>query len=313
MTFYDDNLKALSEKVARKKKLEAILMELKNQRTQLMNNANELAKIKQREQADVDKLEGRTLTALIYSMVGKKEEKLDKEKQEAYAAVAKYDVAVRELEGVEYEIRQSEEELLRISNCEKEYKRTLDEKKESLKKSGSAHAQEILELEGQLAYIENQKKEIKEAIYQGESAKNVADKVMNCLDEAEGLSTWDMLGGGMWVDMMKHEQLDEAQLMVGHLQEKLRRFKTELTDVKIDANFQVNMDGFTKFADYFFDGIFMDISVRDEIHHSQEQVENTRWQIKHTVDNLQELMTKTEREQQRVQEKLDNLVLNTTD
>ena len=189
----------------------------------------------------------------------------------------------------------------------------MTEKKESIKKSNSPLAMVIFDLEGQISYIENQKKEIREAISQGESAKSVADKVIKCLDEAEGLSTWDMLGGGMWVDIMKHEQLDEAQLMVGHLQQKLRRFKTELADVKIDANFQVNMDGFTKFADYFFDGLFMDITVRDEIHHSQEQIEKTHWQIKHTLDNLQTLLSNTEREQRRIQEQLESLLVNSTD
>ena len=43
--------------------------------------------------------------------------------------------------------------------------------------------------------------------------------------------------------------------MIEDLQEKLRRFRTELADVDMEnrANLQVNIQGFLRFADYDFD------------------------------------------------------------
>lgn len=311
MSYYDGKLKELQQKVARKNKLESILQELKQQRGELTDKVNLLKQTKLKEEADVDKLQGKSLATIFYTILGKKEEKLDKEKQEAYAAVVKYKVAVQELEAVEGEIRQFEAELKQLKNCELEYEQTLTEKKESIKASGAANAQEVFEVEGKISYLENQIKEIQEAISQGESAKQVADKVLAHLDDAEDMGTWDILGGGIFVDMMKHSSLDEAQNMVGHLQEKLRRFKTELADVKIDADFKVNLDDFTRFADYFFDGFFMDWAVLDEIRESKSQVEKTLWQIEHTLENLDGLMKKAEQEKGRMQDRLENLVLNT--
>lgn len=57
------------------------------------------------EQADVKQLEGRSLAAFYYQIVGKKAEKLDKERQEAYAATVKYDVEVQELATLEEDIK----------------------------------------------------------------------------------------------------------------------------------------------------------------------------------------------------------------
>ena len=46
-----------------------------------------LEKSKLAEQADVDRLEGHSLAAFFYQVIGKMDEKLDKERQEAYACL----------------------------------------------------------------------------------------------------------------------------------------------------------------------------------------------------------------------------------
>lgn len=126
MSYYDGKLMELQQKVARKKKLESILQELKQQRGELTDKVNLLKQTKLKEEADVDKLQGKSLAAIFYTIFGKKEEKLDKEKQEAYAAVVKYKVAVQEMETIESEICQYEAELMELKNCELEYEQTLE-------------------------------------------------------------------------------------------------------------------------------------------------------------------------------------------
>ena len=126
MSYYDGKLMELQQKVARKKKLESILQVLKQQRGELTDKVNLLKQTKLKEEADVDKLQGKSLAAIFYTIFGKKEEKLDKEKQEAYAAVVKYKVAVQEMETIESEIRQYEAELMELKNCELEYEQMLE-------------------------------------------------------------------------------------------------------------------------------------------------------------------------------------------
>lgn len=92
MKFYDEQLQKLQEQIARKRQLEAQVSELRTQRSTLSTRVRELEAIKMQEQADVDKLEGRSLAAFFYNVIGKMDEQLNKEREEAYwktAAVAK--------------------------------------------------------------------------------------------------------------------------------------------------------------------------------------------------------------------------------
>lgn len=92
------------------------------------------------------------------------------------------------------------------------------------------------------------------------------------------------------------------------LQSQMRTFKTELADVTISADFQVNIDGFLRFADYFFDGLFADWAVLDRIHQSQEQMESTRNQISGILAHLQNLAEGTERERADIQQEIERKV-----
>ena len=309
MTYYDEKLKALQEKISRSRQLTSMLKELRGQRDTIAARVRELEAIKVDEQADVDRLEGRSLASFFYNVIGKMDERLNKEREEAYAARVKYDAAARELEAIDGDIQRCESELSGLRGCEREYEATLREKANAVKSAGGARAEEILKLEERHAYLESQKKELREAISAGNSARSTAESVLSSLDSAEGWGTWDLLGGGLLADMAKHSHLDEAQGAIERLQSQLRRFKTELADVTIHADMQVNVDGFLRFADYFFDGLFADWAVMDKISQSQSQVQSTKNQIDSVLSRLNSMMSAAEREQAQTKSKLDALVL----
>lgn len=310
MAYYDEQLKTLQAKIARFKQLSSMIKELRSQRDALSARVRELEAIKLDEQADVDRLEGRSLAAFFYNVIGKMDEQLNKERQEAYAARVKFDAAARELEAAENDLRRCESEYNELRGCEKQYEATLKEKATAVKAAGGANAEEILKLEERNAFLESQKKELREASSAGNSALSTARQVLDSLGSAESWGTWDMLGGGLLADMAKHSHLDEAQGAIEHLQSQLRRFKTELADVTIHADMQVNVDGFLRFADYFFDGLFADWAVMDKISQSRSQVQSTKSQIESVLSRLDSMMSAVEQEQTQVKNKLDALVLN---
>lgn len=308
MTYYDEQLQQLHEQITRKKQLLTMVNELRGQKESISAHAQVLEAMMRHEQSQVDKLEGRSLAAFFYNVVGKMDEKLDQERKEAYAARVKYDAVARELEGVESDLRRCESELFTLQGCEARYEAVLKEKASVIKSAGGTNAEEILKLEEHLAYLESQKKELREAISAGNSALNIASQVLSSLDSAEGWGTWDLLGGGLISDLAKHSHLDDAQGSIEDLQSQLRRFKTELADVTIHADMQVNVDGFLRFADYFFDGLFADWAVLDKISQSQSQVQQTKSQIETVLSRLNSMMSTAEQEQKQLENKLDALV-----
>lgn len=71
---------------------------------------------------------------------------------------------------------------------------------------------------------------------------------------------------------------------------------------------QVNVDGFLRFADYFFDGLFADWAVLDKISQSQSQVQNTKSQIERVLSRLNSMMQAVDQEQAQIKNKIDTLV-----
>lgn len=308
---FDSSLSELQQKVALEKQLKAKLNDLRNQRKVFDKKVIELRVEHRSEQEDVEKLEGRSLANYFYQLFGKLDEKLSEERREASAAKVKLDAAERELAAVDCEIEEIQSQLQALYGCEQDYTAALEAKRKAVKSSGTPTAAQILELEEKIAFLESQKKEIREAIAAGNSAMGTADSVLSELEDADGWNTWDMLGGGgIITHMAKHSHLDEAQEKVEQLQSKLRRFKTELADIDIHADMQVSIDGFLRFADYFFDGLFADWAVGDKISESQSSVQKVKGQISSALSKLERMEKDADAQIRSLEAKIEEMLVN---
>lgn len=287
---YSTELRRLQEKIALKKQLEAKLKELHAQREEFREKAEALRMEAANEDADVLKLEGKSLAKYFYLVIGKLDDKLTEERKQAAAAKVKLDAAEAELAAIDSDILDIEEQLEQLKDCENVYNTLFYRRRKEVRESGTPAGEEILKLEEQIAYLESQKREIREARSAGKDALRAARDVMSELQSAANWNTWDILGGdGLITHAVKHQHLDTAQANVMALQGVLRRFKTELADINIQANMQVNVEGFLRFADFFFDGLFADWTVGEKIKDSQYSVAEVRRKIEKALDKLTDL------------------------
>lgn len=311
MINYDERLNELQEQIASKNRLETVLKTLRKQQEELEEKVAELECKKWKEQADVECMEKRSLTNFFYYVVGKMDEKLTAERQEAYQAAVSYDVACKELEAVKKDIKRYELEYGKVHRSEEQYQLVLKEKIEALKLTGTPEADEIQQLEEKITRLATQEKEIQEAISAGKSAKYMVESIMSSLSGAEGWGTWDLLGGGLIADISKYGYLEEAQYQVEKLQIALRRFQTELEDVQLQLNASVNIDGFLRFADYFLDGLVADWLVLEKINASQLRVRDTSNKLEQVLTRLNAMLKKVNEEQAVLKGELNGLVRKT--
>lgn len=306
-----DDLSLLQAQLTYKKRLEAMLAELRAQEAPLQRKTAELEQIMLRERKDVDRLEGHSLTALFYQMAGKMDEKLDLERREYYAARAKYDTCLRELEAIRQDIEATEEDLEDLAGCEQKYAAAMEAKRHAIESAPTQEGETLLNREETLSYLTAQERELLEAITAGTEALHTTAEIVQLIESAKDWATFDLLGGGLFADLAKHDKLDDAQHQVGQLQIQLQRFNKELSDVTIRANLQISIDGMLRFADFFFDGLLADAAVLDKIKQSLAQVEQTREQIltilRHLHDELEEVHSKSAH----VRREIDTLVLQT--
>ena len=309
MTYFDDRLKELHKQKAQKKHLEAMKAELLRQEDEVEKKAAELEKIKKKEQLDVDKLEGKTIKALFFTLAGTKEEKLSKERQEAYVAAMKYDAAKRDLEGIITDLRYCQEELDKLTDCETEYEHLLEQKKNAMKQEASHRANDIILLENDMANLAHEITELEEALDVGYKAFDIVDEIVKELQEAHDLADWDTFMDSFFIDIQKQEHIHNAQDLIKDLRNELRRFKTELADVNIDGDIQIEIDDFSEFADWFFDNIFTDWDIKAKIENSQVESEDTKNKITQTINLLKDMRDERMKRRIELEEELESVVV----
>lgn len=309
MLYYDEKLQELQKQMAEEKRLTSLRESLARQQSELSRQVQFLSEEKDREQADVDRLEGSSLSAFFYGVIGKKDEKLTKERREAYAAAVKYDTAARELEAVEADLSRTEERLRVLQGCTAGYEQTLREKAQLIKNARAPEAEEILRGEERLGFLSAQLREIGEAEAAGRAALDTAEAVVSSLNSAEDWGTLDLIGGGLLSGIAKYSSLDDAQNQVNQLQVQLRRFQTELADISVQADIRIDTGDFLQFADLFFDGLFTDWMALDRIGRSRAQAQNTLDQVRQMLARLTDLRAETTAAQAETRQKLDGLIL----
>ena len=311
MSYYDDKLRTLREQIERQRHLNTVLNDLLSQRDDLSAKVRQLDEIRLKEESDVKDLEGKSLKKFYYNVVGKLDEQLTKERREAYEASVKYENAKRELDYVIGRIEECQKELHGLNGCQEEYAKILEEKAKAIKAGGNESAKRIKELEEAVIRLNSQLKELGEAITAGNQALDTARYISDELDSAKDLSTLDIFTDSFLVDMAKHSRLDDAQWQMKNLQVQLRRFKTELADVKISAEMSISIDGFLRFADYFFDGLISDWMVRDRIEQSRVQITDTITKISSVLNRLSSMEQSSREECEKRRKELCDLVTNT--
>lgn len=298
----------LQKKIKRKKYLESLIDSLDRRRYELKNKVLSL-QIKAREELeDVDKLERNKFLLFFYRLIRQYDKKIDKERRESIAAAEKYNAAKCELDAVQEELNGYRNEIRSLENCEEQYNELIRKRLQIIKESQLKETKKVIEIEDGIAQTDNRINEITEAVKAGERAEGTIEKILSNLKSAEGWGKWDLFGGGLISHIEKHNCLDEAQELVEELQDQLQNLKTKLCDVELESDIKVNIDGFLRFADWFFDGIFVDLEVINRIQEASERLNTVHSQIIDMIKRLSELRVSAELEKKALQAKLEELL-----
>ena len=304
-----EKLKELYEKAARKEKTDRQLTALRQQKGSLNRKEMDLRVQMRLEQADVDKLKKFSVGNAWDRLLGRMDERIQQEEAEALAATMKYEELCKEISDIEEEITALEKEQQEVADADKEYDRLFRETFAAARNSGEPMAEKIIELEEKISAAENLYRELGQAIGAGKGALMTARRTSENLSSAKKWGTADMLGGGLITTAVKHEKINNAQADMNTLQSQMRRFRTELADVKLSVQVNVQLDQFTSFADYFFDGLLVDGYVQSGINKAQDQVSRIKSQVSSAVSRLERMQYETERELEAAKKELREIFL----
>lgn len=154
----------------------------------------------------------------------------------------------------------------------------------------------IGQLEKEMSFIRREIKELKEAITPGNMAINTLNEAIELLDSAGDWGTWDLLGGGLVADMMKHDKIDKAKQAILNAQTYVQRLQVELQDVNMSLDGSIHITGGAVFADFFFDGLIADWYMQSKISQSRDNVVATCGKIRKIVNTLSAQLSHKEKD-----------------
>ncbi|PPA70883.1 hypothetical protein [Jeotgalibacillus proteolyticus] len=267
----------LRKRLDEKRKLENKLMSIRSQLTEHEQRKRELEQNLTKEQLDLHKMDRFSLVNVVRKWNGTYEELREKEFDEAAKAELKLNEHEHMLRDLQEDAKGLEDRLSAYKAAESDWEEFLKEKERWIKQNDNETANQIDLHLNHYADLNAIVVEIDEAIYAGQSADASLGTALEKLKSAKSMSTWDtFLGGGMIATALKHSELDRSEDALHNAQLNLRRFETELRDVKEEtaASMDVERGSFITFADYFLDDIFSEWTIHSRINNSIGSVED---------------------------------------
>ncbi|MEV0156093.1 hypothetical protein AB0H57_20515 [Micromonospora sp. NPDC050686] len=244
-----------------------------------------------REQEDVERLEGLSLTRVLASLRGARDDALARERAEADAARYRVAEAASRLEALRREHRAAQARLGQLAAAPSNYAAVLDDKERHLDESGDPRRARLLELADERGRLTGEMHEVTEAMQAARTAWHALTQVRDKLGSASGWSTYDtFFGGGAISSTIKHSRLDEAAQAAARADRCLAVLRTELADVPGMALTapQLAVNGLTRFVDVWFDNIFTDLAVRDRIKQAQQNVAQSMQLVREVQARLEQ-------------------------
>lgn len=227
-----------------------------------------------KEEEDVEKLKGISFSSFLYTILSKKEERLEHEQMEVLEAKLKYEEASHAMVAMRAEIDDLKSKLYAVKYWDIALKEAVSQKEQLIEKNDSITSRKLHELAERRAELEIDLKELTEALDAGKSVSESLVKAKEALLSAADWGTFDMLGGGLLATHGKHNRLDEAMEYIQIAQQSLGRFEKELQDVHLTLTIELDVNSFLRFSDYFFDGLITDWIVQGRIQSTLAQVDS---------------------------------------
>lgn len=285
-TEINNEIYELTERIRAKEKLSSQMDMLMDELERKTSTKDRLYNELMKEKEDVEKLEGLSFSAIFLSLIGKKEDRLDKEKEEVLTAELRYEEALETIRELDKELKEINNQLRNFTDVKDRYDKLIEEKERLLLKDDSLQGRRLRESLNSINELKLDIKEVDEAIYSGERAVSALNEMREHLKSARDWGVWDVLGGGIFVDMAKHSAIDKANEVSHKVQNLLKSFQKELSDVNEFTDIKVNISGFASFADFFFDGFFVDWFVQSKINNSLDSVNGAISKINPILKNL---------------------------
>ncbi|MBS5938495.1 hypothetical protein [Clostridium sp.] len=286
MINYKKEFMKLEEEKNTLRKLQSKLSNLEEEISITKDKYNNLKASLANEKKDVDKLESISLSYILHKLKGNMDEKLTKEKYEYLEAQAKFIEVEDYLNRLISNKESLNKEICDIGNIRKKYNELLEKASDYISRLNNEQSQEVTRLQHKIQKLHLEKKEVEEAINEGENLLPTIDNALSSLNSAENWGIYDMIGGGFFATMGKRSNMNDAADSINSIKVILNRYNAELNDLSTNINISLDLDGFSGAMDYLFDNFFTDYIIQNKIESALRSAKVLKYKVIEIQKNL---------------------------
>ncbi|MBQ2691353.1 MAG: hypothetical protein IJF53_04280 [Clostridia bacterium] len=301
-------LSGLEHQVECRKEIEKELSLLNEMEDSLRKQEYQQRNRLNKEKSDVALLEKRSLKTFFYSLTGKIEPMLEKERFDVHEAETMHRDALGSLEECRVKLRSAKAALQSYDGLEVRIRDKYDELKEYMK-TDPEHGKEVEDLDRYIDELDRRIRDIDRAMGAASLARGEAREIVSMLDSASSLGVWDAAGGGMVATAAKQKKLDQVRERQRRLQERIGVLRNALKDLDVGLPiYNVNTMSTLKGADFIFDGLLVDLTVQGRINDSRGETRSVLDKISHVYGKLESMKNTYRHERDKAAGLLDTLI-----
>ncbi len=135
-------------------------------------------------------------------------------------------------------------------------------------------------------------KELLDVKVQGEKVLTLIDQALAKIDSARNWGLFDLFAGGMMSSLVKRGRMKERNHLMQEIEQALVRLQKEYGEVELKLPIKFRLDVASEMGDVWFDNVFSDLSVQNNLNESKEQLLLLSNQIKELTQLIIQEMTK---------------------
>jgi hypothetical protein len=243
------------------------------------------------EEKDVERLEHLSLTRVLAALHGSREDALARDKAQAEAGRYRVAQAQQRLDAAHANLASMQDRQGQLAGAPQAYADALDSKEQFLTHSADPRGARLMALAEERGRLTAELNELDRAGGDAETAAQALIEVQDRLGTAANWSTFDTyFDHGMVANAIKHDRIDQAAQAANTADQRLAALRSDLTELGGAQPTAPRLEissGF-KFADIFFNNIFTDLAVGQQIRDAQDNVDRSVQQVRALQDRLKD-------------------------
>ena len=229
--------------------------------------------------AEREKLDKITFVHLKAILTGSKDEKIYEKRNQITDAQYDYDEMQQAVSSIEVLIKGIQENINALPDIDSDYENIMKQKETLIMDAHPLLANQYVDLNEKITELESTFQKYSKANKFGESAETSLATALKSLSKAQKLSSPGSYNKSGAINSLRDQHIMNAKASIQVAQTKIRKLHKLLKAMHKDFNLSIDIQGLLTFADSFFDRIFIDTVIHEQVHEALDKVQNQQNKI----------------------------------